>query len=77
MRKHKGLFYRSKEPQVRRKMKPMELLDVLDEKGNETGKVEDKDIIHEKGLWHKEVDAWIVNEKGEILIQKRAATKST
>lgn len=53
----------------------MELLDVLDEEGNVTGKVEDKDIIHEKGLWHKEVDAWIVNEKGEILIQKRASTK--
>ena len=53
----------------------MELLDVLDEEGNITGKVEDKDTIHDKGLWHKEVDAWIVNEKGEILIQKRASTK--
>ncbi len=53
----------------------MELLDVLDEEGNMTGKVEDKDVIHEKALWHKEVDAWIVNEQGEILIQKRAATK--
>lgn len=53
----------------------MELLDVLDEEGNMTGKVEDKDIIHEKALWHKEVDAWIVNEKGEILIQKRSETK--
>lgn len=53
----------------------MELLDVLDEEGNMTGKVEDKDVIHEKALWHKEVEAWIVNEQGEILIQKRAATK--
>ncbi len=53
----------------------MERLDVLDEEGHVTGKVEDKDIIHEKGLWHKEVDAWIMNEKGEILIQKRAETK--
>lgn len=53
----------------------MERLDVLDEEGHVTGKVEDKDIIHEKGLWHKEVDAWIVNERGEILIQKRATTK--
>ncbi len=53
----------------------MELLDVLDKEGKETGKIEDKDIIHEKGLWHKEAEAWIVNEKGEILIQKRAPTK--
>lgn len=53
----------------------MELLDVLDEEGNMTGKIEDKDVIHEKALWHKEVDAWIVNQKGEILIQKRAKTK--
>ncbi|MCI8760802.1 MAG: NUDIX domain-containing protein [Clostridia bacterium] len=53
----------------------MEVLDVLDEEGKETGKIEDKDIIHEKGLWHKEAEAWLVNEKGEILIQKRAPTK--
>ncbi len=53
----------------------MELLDVLDEKGNKTGKVEDKDIIHEKGIWHKEVCVIIENEKNEYLIQKRAATK--
>lgn len=53
----------------------MELLDVLDEEGNLTGQKEDKDIIHEKGLWHREVCVLIRNEKGEYLIQKRAATK--
>lgn len=53
----------------------MELLDVLDEEGNLIGKKEDKDSIHEKGLWHREVCALIRNEKGEYLIQKRAATK--
>lgn len=53
----------------------MELLDVLDEEGNLTGKKEDKDIIHEKGLWHREVCVLIRNRKGEYLIQKRAATK--
>ena len=49
----------------------MELLDVLDEEGNLTGNKEDKDIIHEKGLWHREVCALIRNRKGEYLIQKR------
>ena len=53
----------------------MELLDVLDENGKSIGKKEDKDIVHKNGLWHKEVGAWIVNEKGELLIQKRAKTK--
>lgn len=53
----------------------MELLDVLDEEGNLTGNKEDKDIIHEKGLWHREVCVLIRNRKGEYLIQKRAATK--
>lgn len=53
----------------------MELLDVLDENGKITGQKEDKDRIHQKGLWHREVCVLIRNEKGEYLIQKRAATK--
>ena len=53
----------------------MELLDVLDEEGNLTGNKEDKDIIHEKGLWHREVCALIRNRKGEYLIQKRSSNK--
>lgn len=44
----------------------MELLDVLDEYGNLTGKKEDKDKIHEKGLWHREVAVLIRNEKGKF-----------
>jgi len=53
----------------------MELLDIVDENNNLTGKTEEKEIIHKKGLWHREVAIWIMNNKGEILIQKRAATK--
>lgn len=53
----------------------MELLDVVDENNNLTGKVEDKDIIHKNGIFHREVAIWIMNEKGEILLQKRAASK--
>lgn len=30
----------------------MELLDVLDEQGNLTGKAEERKVVHEKGLWH-------------------------
>lgn len=53
----------------------MELLDVVDENNNLTGKLEDKDIIHKKGLWHREIAILIQNEKGEYLIQKRSANK--
>ncbi len=53
----------------------MELLDVLDENGNITGKQEDKDIIHETGIKHREVCCIIEHEKEENMIQKRAATK--
>ena len=53
----------------------MELLDVVDEENNLTGKVEHREIIHQKGLYHREVGIWIMNEKGKILIQKRSANK--
>lgn len=53
----------------------MELIDVVDENNNLTGKIEDKDIVHTKGMWHREVAAWIMNQNGEVLIQKRVATK--
>lgn len=53
----------------------MELLDVVDENNNLTGKVEDKDVIHKNGIFHREVAIWIMNENGEVLLQKRASTK--
>ena len=53
----------------------MEYLDVVDENNNLTGKTEERNIIHEKGIWHREVAVWIMNENGEILLQKRASTK--
>lgn len=53
----------------------MEILDVVDENNNLIGKTEDREIIHRDGLWHREVAIWIMNEKGELLIQKRSANK--
>lgn len=53
----------------------MELLDVIDENNKLTGKVEERKIIHENGLWHRHVGADIMNENGEMLYQKRAETK--
>ncbi len=53
----------------------MELLDVVDENNNLIGIKENRDIIHEKGLLHREIAIFIQNEKGEFLIQKRSANK--
>ncbi len=44
----------------------MELLDIVDDNNNLTGNQEDKDIIHEKGLWHREIAVFIQNEKVSI-----------
>ena len=53
----------------------MELLDIVDENNNLIGIKEDKEIVHQKGLWHREAAIWIMNENGEMLLQKRSATK--
>ena len=53
----------------------MEYLDIVDEENNLTGKTEERDIIHEKGLWHREISVWIMNQYGEVLLQKRSAKK--
>lgn len=55
----------------------MELLDVVDENNNLTGRQEEREIVHREGLWHREVVIWIMNEKGELLLQKRSATKKS
>lgn len=51
-----------------------EIIDWYDENCNYKGKI-DKAIAHKKGLWHKSVHVWIVNEKNQILMQKRCSKK--
>lgn len=53
----------------------MEKIDVLDENGNKTGEIVSREEVHKLGLWHKCVHIWIVNGKGEVLLQKRSAQK--
>ncbi len=49
----------------------MELIDILDSKGNKTGESCSMKEVHDKGLIHKSVHVWILNSKNELLIQKR------
>ena len=54
-----------------------EYFDILDEKGNKTGKIKLRNEVHRDGDWHKGVHIWIINNDGEILLQRRCATKDS
>ena len=51
-----------------------EVIDVLDENGNFVNTLS-RAYVHQNGLWHKSVHIWIINSKGEILLQKRSSLK--
>lgn len=53
----------------------MEYFDVLNEQGEFTGKVEAREICHEKGLWHRAIYGFIFNKNGDVLLQKRSVSK--
>ena len=53
----------------------MELIDIVDENGNFTGKVMDKDKAHDLNLLHWEVAMFVINSKKQILMQKRSPKK--
>lgn len=52
-----------------------ELIDVLDCNGVLTGEVLPRSEVHKKGIWHRAIVVAIINEKNEILLQKRSEKK--
>ena len=54
-----------------------EYFDILDENGNKTGKTKLRSEVHRDGDWHKAVHIWIINNKGDILLQRRCAMKDS
>ena len=54
-----------------------EYFDLLDENGNKTGKTKLRTEVHRDGDWHKAVHIWIINNNGDILLQRRCATKDS
>lgn len=48
-----------------------ELLQVLDESGNETGKLLCRDEIHKNGFFHDEISCIVLNFNKQVLLQKR------
>lgn len=56
----------------------MEMLDVVDSKGNPTGEVVERSIAHRDGIMHRTSHVWILrkhNGSTEILLQKRSSDK--
>ncbi len=56
------------------KINKIECKTKLDENGNRIC-VEERKTVHEKGLWHVHVGVWIMNQKGELLLQQRSGAK--
>ena len=54
-----------------------EFIDVLDENGNKTGEVLDKDLAHKLHKIHRTAKVWIINPAGELLFQLRSGNKDT
>ena len=53
----------------------MELIEIVDKDGNFTGQIMDKEEAHDKNLLHNEVAVFIINDKKQVLLQKRSANK--
>jgi isopentenyl-diphosphate Delta-isomerase len=55
----------------------MEMVAVVSPSGIPTGAIVSRNEAHSKGLWHSTVHIWIRNRAGELLLQKRSATKES
>jgi len=54
----------------------MKLLNIVDENDNIIGE-EERKVIHDKGLLHREVRVWFVTPDNEIIFQHRSKSKDT
>jgi len=52
-----------------------ELFDELNEDGEFTGRTVGRDVAHKDGIWHRAVVLFLVNSKGQVLLQKRSRHK--
>lgn len=52
-----------------------EMLDVLNERGEFTGKVATREECHKEGLWHRAAYGFIIDKNSNVLLQKRSQNK--
>jgi isopentenyldiphosphate isomerase len=50
---------------------PDQQYEVLDEEGHKTGQFLAREEVHKRQLWHEVANVWILNTKGEVLLQRR------
>lgn len=60
--------------QIKKEGNMGEQLYVLNENGNIAG-LKDRAEVHTNGLLHLAVQCWVMNQNGDVLIQRRSATK--
>ena len=53
----------------------MELIRVVDEDGNDTDEVLEREDVHDLSKLHNEVTIYIINKKGEVLLQRRSESR--
>lgn len=49
----------------------MEYIDIFDENNNPIGEIKEKQQAHEDGKFHRTAHIWIINDKNELLLQKK------
>lgn len=54
-----------------------EYFDILNEFGEPIGIKKERSKVHKDGDWHKAVHIWILNEAGDILLQRRSPNKDS
>lgn len=55
----------------------MEYIDICDENNNPTEEIKEKTKAHEEGDFHRTAHIWIINDKNELLLQRRSSTKKS
>lgn len=55
----------------------MEYINIFDENNNPIGEKKEKQQAHEDGNFHRIAHVWIINDKNELLLQKRSASKKS
>lgn len=52
-----------------------EMIEEVDASGRPTGRAVPRNVIHREGMCHRTVHVWVVNGRGDVLLQRRAARK--
>ncbi len=53
----------------------MEYVEVWDDQGRPTGIIKPRHEVHRTGEWQPTVDVWLINPRGELLLQQRSIHK--